>query len=210
MSRKKDERQIFIFPKFISQTAQSPFEEAEQELNYFWERDKTNQEKGELYERYVGYLYEEAGYSVDYYGIRKGLTDKGRDLVCRNGSRVLIIQCKNWNAKKIVRVNCIHQLRGTVDEYNRQYSNRIAQGVLFTASTLDADAKVASQRLNIEIREREFMRTRFPIIKCKKEKMSYYLPDSWHYREVRVDFHSGDFYCSTVLEAEQKGFRRAL
>lgn len=119
-------RQFLIYPPDRS--------EAERALDRFWMRDKTNIEKGELYERYIGYLYEDAGYQVDYYGIRKGFKDRGRDFICRSGSQVLIIQCKNWESGYFVMVNSVHQLRGTVDEYSLQYPHRKAHGILFTTS----------------------------------------------------------------------------
>ena len=42
-------------------------------LDRFWQRRKSAWLIGRLYERYIGYLFEEKGYDVDYVGIFKGL-----------------------------------------------------------------------------------------------------------------------------------------
>ncbi|MBQ7216502.1 MAG: hypothetical protein IJS39_11035 [Synergistaceae bacterium] len=51
-----------------------------EELHDFWVRiegTKEATELGRLYEQYIGYLYEEAGYEVEYTGIDKGNNDGG-------------------------------------------------------------------------------------------------------------------------------------
>ena len=35
---------------------------------------------GQDYERYIGYIYEQQGYKVQYHGIKKGFADLGIDL----------------------------------------------------------------------------------------------------------------------------------
>ena len=78
----------------------SPTERNQLALDRYKKRHKTNAEIGREYERYIGYLYEEKGYSVTYYGIERGLEDFGRDLICKKGGRTLVIQCKCWSNKK--------------------------------------------------------------------------------------------------------------
>ena len=51
-------------------------------LDAFKTKKLNNLEVGRLYERYVGYLYEQEGWSVTYKGIVDGLNDLGRDLIC--------------------------------------------------------------------------------------------------------------------------------
>ena len=41
-------------------------------LDRFWKRPKSKWLIGRIYERYIGYLYEQEGYDVDYVGISKG------------------------------------------------------------------------------------------------------------------------------------------
>ena len=52
---------------------------------------------GEFYERQIRYLYETKGWRVEPYGILKGKSDLGRDLICTKKKQVLIIQAKNWS-----------------------------------------------------------------------------------------------------------------
>lgn len=143
----KYNRQLYLFPKFVDEYSDEPLTQAQLELNNFWERNKNNPEKGALYERYIGYLYEEAGYYVAYTGIIKGVKDMGRDLVCRYGKRALIIQCKNWRYDKKIHAKYIYQLYGSVEHYRRQYPSRRVYGVFFTTSRLSFDAVVAARQL---------------------------------------------------------------
>ena len=46
-----------------------------------------------MYERYIGYLYEQKGYKVEYRGIELGLKDGGIDLVSKKKGEVLLVQC---------------------------------------------------------------------------------------------------------------------
>ena len=209
--RYDDKRQMFLFPKFVYEYGTDmPSSEAQKELNHYWEREKSNPENGALYERYIGYLYEEAGYHVEYTGIQKGVKDAGRDLVCRYGNRVLIIQCKNWAYDKKIYSKYIYQLHGTVDHYRCRYKNRRVSGVFFTTSRLSFDALIASRNLEIETHDSFLMWSFFPVVKCKCFEKKYYLPDDWHYNDVNMDLKAGDMYCMTVAEAESKGFARGM
>jgi len=66
---------------------------------------------------YVGYLYEQQGYSVEYKGIIDGFDDLGRDIIAQKGNEVCIIQCKYWAQYKEIREPHIFQLFGTTMEY---------------------------------------------------------------------------------------------
>ena len=61
---------------------------------------KSKWQIGRDYELYIGYRYSQSGYSVDYFGSYMGLEDLGRDLICKKGNKVLIVQCKYWSSKK--------------------------------------------------------------------------------------------------------------
>ncbi len=61
---------------------------------------KSKWQIGRDYELYIGYRYSQSGYSVDYFGSYMGLEDLGRDLICKKGNKVLIVQCKILEFKK--------------------------------------------------------------------------------------------------------------
>ena len=71
-------------------------------LDRYWKRKKTPWEIGRDYERYIGYLYEKEGWTVNYQGIEKGLEDLGRDLICKKGNLIEIVQCKYWRAERTI------------------------------------------------------------------------------------------------------------
>ncbi|WP_338622686.1 hypothetical protein [Selenomonas sp. TAMA-11512] len=69
-----------------------------------WEKRKESArqkriEAGACYERYIGFLSEEKGFSTIYYGILKGFDDHGIDLICARDKRIYIAQCKYWNPR---------------------------------------------------------------------------------------------------------------
>jgi hypothetical protein len=77
----------------------SSTERNQRALDRYLSKKKTSWQIGRDYERYIGYLYEQKGFSVYYQGIEKGLEDLGRDLICKKGEQVEIIQCKYWKVE---------------------------------------------------------------------------------------------------------------
>jgi hypothetical protein len=182
-------------------------------LDRFWQRPKSKRLIGRLYERYVGYLYEEQGYKVDYYGIYKGYEDLGRDLLCRKGKELIIIQCKNWSQFKTIYEKHIFQFFGTVFQYKDSNPGKKVKGIFYTTTQLSDLARRFAEELGIELVENHVFDQSYPCIKCNinpstKEKI-YHLPFDQMYDKTKVD-KKGEFYCQTVKEAESKGFRRAF
>ena len=185
-------------------------------------------EIGRDYERYIGYLYEMKGYKVEYVGIEKGLEDLGRDLVCIKGAEIEIVQCKCWASHKTIHEKHINQLYGTVVKYfidHNQIQNQKSSLTLFpeligsgqikanfiTSTKLSDTARKFATALNIKFIEEKPL-ARYPLIKCNigvnGEKI-YHLPFDQQYDKTVIK-NKGEFYASTVQEAEDKGFRRAF
>jgi len=184
---------------------------------------------GRDYERYVGYLYERNGYKVTYFGITEGLEDLGRDLICERGSETLIVQCKCWSKSKLIHEKHINQLFGTaikymIDQYKgqkyvmnpsslmRALDETKVRPVLWTATALSDTAASFAKVLNVEVHQNHPMRP-YPLIKCHINKKSgekiYHLPFDQMYDKAILEKEYGEFYAETVVEAEEKGFRRA-
>ncbi|UCE75193.1 MAG: restriction endonuclease [Methanomassiliicoccales archaeon] len=182
-------------------------------LDRFWNRPKSKSLIGRLYERYVGFLYESKGYSVDYVGIFKGFEDLGRDLICKKGKEVLVIQCKNWSQFKTIYEKHIFQFFGTVFQYKDSYPTNSVKGIFHTTTQVSELARRFANELGIELIENHVFDQNYPCIKCNinpstKEKI-YHLPFDQMYDKTKVNT-TGEFYCRTVKEAELKGFRRAF
>ena len=64
-------------------------------LDHYNNRKKSNWQIGIEYERYIGYLLEQKGYRVRYFGATEGRADMGRDLIAENKKQILIVQCKH-------------------------------------------------------------------------------------------------------------------
>lgn len=173
---------------------------------------------GRFYERYLGYLYEKDGWDVEYIGIFKGFEDMGRDLICKRGNEVKIIQAKCWSAEKLIHEKHIFQLFGTVQLYLMERSkNDLFKPVvtpIFTTTTALSDvAKKAAKWLNISVQENFELSKSYAMIKCNINqstgKRIYHLPMDQQYDKVKIVPELGECYATTVSEAESLGFRRA-
>lgn len=179
-------------------------------LDRYIARNKTNWEVGIEYERYIGYLCEKRGYSVTYNGARTKLEDMGRDLVLRREGEVILVQCKRWASDKTVHENHVFQLAGSVFEYQYQHPEISVSGVLVTSTTLSDVANHCAASLGVQVYSGVPFQD-YPRIKCnigRDGSRIYHLPVDQQYDNV-VIAADGEFYASTVAEAEAAGFRRA-
>ena len=107
---------LFYVPK-IEYERLSPLERNQLALERYLNKSHSRSEIGRIYERYLGYLYEQDGWTVEYFGIIEGYEDLGRDLICRKGNQVKIVQAKCWSSDKQVHEKHIFQLFGTTQLY---------------------------------------------------------------------------------------------
>ncbi len=175
---------------------------------------KSKWQIGRDYELYIGYLCESEGYHVDYYGSYMGLEDLGRDLICKKGKKVLLVQCKYWSQEKHIHEKHIMQLYGSFVEYQIEHDNNNVAAILITNTVLSDMAKKFADVLGIKFCEKVPLGD-FPRIKCNighdefgnKEKI-YHLPMDQQYDRIKLD-KPGEIQVMAVAEAENAGFRRA-
>lgn len=183
-------------------------------LDRYWGRKKTNGEIGRMYERYIGYYYESRGYDVEYFGIFKGLEDRGRDVIARKGNEEIIAQCKNWSSFKTIHEKHVFQLFGSIFQYKVQHGNgKNVVGAFYTTTKLSDWARLFATQLGVEVHEQFKMPKDYPCIKCNvsvKGDKIYHLPFDQQYDRINMNKRKGEFFCASIAEAEQKGFRRAL
>lgn len=180
---------------------------------YIESHKKSKWQIGRDYEMCVGYGYECKGYTVDYFGSFMGLEDLGRDLIAKKNNVTLIIQCKYWSGVKQIHEKHITQLYGTMIGYCVEHVVQPSDvhGVLITNIELSETAKRFAEYLGIQYKE-NYKMTEFPRIKCnigKDGERIYHLPFDQQYDSTKID-KPGEFMATTVLEAENAGFRRAL
>lgn len=175
-------------------------------LKNFWEtwhKDATN--RGFLYERYIGCIYEKAGYDVVYNGLLHGSNDMGRDLICSKANNVIIVQCKCLSGGKVY-PKSVHQLYGTSVQYGLRHPDKIVRGILFTTTGFTYDAIFAAGVLGIFLKGQLGLPRQFPIVRCIYKTKQYYLPDDWDYFFSGFDMRNGDICYRTVDAAENNGF----
>jgi len=196
---------------------------------YIQSRNKSPHEIGRDYESFIGYGYEQQGYEVQYHGMIKGFEDLGRDLICKKGNEILIIQCKCWSRTKVIREKHINQLFGTMVEYAiknkcvleghlgrlqsiEDLTKNKVKGVFATSTLLSEEANNFANLLGIQVIPGVPMAA-YPRIKCNvnpsRGTKIYHLPFDQQYEKIEINKREGDFYSFTALDAEKKGFVRA-
>lgn len=177
-------------------------------------RKKSLWQVGIDYERYVGYYYEQQGFSVKYHGALKVKEDLGIDLVCTKENMTFVIQCKRLShIKEIpVRENVIAQIFGASKYYGLVNNIQNIQPIIITTYKLSDEAKEFAKYLNVGILE-DFKIKQYPMIKCnisnKTGEKIYHLPFDQQYDSIIIEKEKGECYVFTVKEAVNKGFRRA-
>lgn len=182
-------------------------------LDRYWGRGKKSLWLiGKMYEHYIGYLYEQKGWDVEYFGIAERYEDFGRDLIATKGKKCHIIQCKNWSKYKKIYENHIFQLFGTTFEYQGQHPKLEVLPVFYTSTVLSDTATEFSKRLGMEINTSTKLE-KYPCIKCniskKNKEKIYHLPFDLNYDSVKIEPKRGEFYAENIKQAEEAGFRRA-
>lgn len=180
---------------------------------YRTRKNKSKWQIGIEYERYIGYLYEQKGYKVQYFGAIEGLNDLGRDLIASNGKKTLIIQCKYWSDTKIIHEKHIFQLFGTLIAYRLKNAPCAPIGIFVTSTVLSDTARLFAKELGIKVVQNKSFDPSYPCIKCNinpstKEKI-YHLPFDQQYDKIVISPERGECYAASVQEAENLGFRRA-
>ncbi len=183
-------------------------------LDRYWaSHTRSSWQVGRDYEQYIGYRYSQKGYQIEYYGIENGLEDLGRDIIAKNTKQTLIIQCKYWSSKKQIHEKHINQLYGTIAEYcfENDLNPTTVRGILVTNISLSDTAKRFASYLGVEVVE-NYPLGKYPCIKCNINRSTsekiYHLPFDQQYDSCKIST-PGEFYATTVLEAEKAGFRRA-
>ena len=170
-------------------------------------------EIGRFYERYIGHLYEEDGYDVEYHGAVNGVADLGRDLIVRGSDEVFIVQTKCWSRAKLIQENLIFQLYGSMTHFMRtsKIKDRETKAVFYTTAKFSDTAREVAQVLGVDLKIVDLNRS-YPMIKCNVSEdgeKSYHLPFDPYYDKIKIRHHHGEFFAQTVREAAEKGFRRA-
>ena len=187
---------------------------AQRKLDAYLNGQMSPSEIGLFYERYVGYIYENSGFDVDYNGATSGYKDMGRDLIARKGRSIHIIQTKCWAKNKTIHEKHIFQLFGSTAHYRMQndFSDSFTIQPVFCTSAKYSDvAHQVADVLGVELGWVKLDRT-YPLIKCNvnlKGERIFHLPFDRYYDKIKIRPKNENCYVHTVKEAVEKGFRRA-
>lgn len=182
---------------------------------YIQNRNKSKWMIGRDYELSCAWLYEQKGCHVIRNGIEAKLNDHGRDLIITNPANTVIwiVQCKYWASSFEIHENVIMQLFGSkvaFDIENNLYPTQ-TKAVLMVPnfSVITDTAMKFAKNLGVEVIRNDM--TDYPRIKCNVngESKIYHLPFDQQYDRTKIE-KSGEFYAKSIVEAESKGFRRAM
>jgi Restriction endonuclease len=190
----------------------SEAERNQRALDRYLKSRKSPWQLGRDYERYVGYLREQAGFAVTYQGIEKGFEDLGRDVLAERDGLIEVIQCKRWAQAKTIHEKHVFQLYGTVVLARLENPDKEVSGTFTTTTELSPKARLVAKYLRIKIEER-FPLSDYPRIKCNIGRRGgeriYHLPFDQQYDTTVIEPERDELYVVTVAEAEARGFRRA-
>ena len=182
-------------------------------LERYWRKKKTKWEIGRDYERYIGYLYEDKGYSVYYQGIVEGFADLGRDLICVKGNTAEVVQCKYWSKEKQIHEKHIFQLYGTYIAYKIDHPRQDVMACFVTSTELSDRARMFAGELDIIFFD-NYPLQQYPCVKCNISRRDgtkiYHLPFDQQYDRTHIEDERNECFVKTVKEAEDLGFRRAF
>lgn len=204
----------------------------ERELwEYANRRNLSKREAGDRYERYLGYLYERAGWRVEYYGLTEGVANanRGIDLICEKDGTVHFVQTKYWSDGVVAKTNVNNVIDRTVKNMQSIVEKRAigakVQAVLAARPKLSAQVARYAQEQGVLLLD-DLPLQPYPLVKChtgRRGSKKYFLPyladknpakygeihqGAWEpYDLVRMDWGSGDVYVHTIEEAEALGYK---
>ena len=168
---------------------------------------------GRQYERYVGYLFEEKGFAVNYNGLSKGLEDGGIDLVARAPRKIRLVQCKRWRMP--VNVDVVSRLQGAVGRFiyeerrGKPAATRTSiRGVIATTGGIEAEALELAAHFGIYVMPR-LKYAMYPAIKAQRitsDGGRFLLPFTQGYDRMRLNQRAGDCFFASIREALANGF----
>ncbi len=181
-------------------------------LDRYVNKNHNSEEIGLFYEIYIGYLYEDDGWHVEYQGALKHKLDRGIDLICIKDNMVKLVQCKCWSKDKQIHEKHIFQLYGVKEAmlFANKFPNMKVEAVLVISNTVSEYAQHMANKLDIVVRSNILLNKNYPKIKCVENNghKIYHLPTDQQYDRIDM-LRSGREYVKTVKEAEDKGYRRA-
>ena len=123
--QKEQEKQEIEIQQITSKLSEKTKAEARQ-------KKQTNINVGKLYECYIGSIYEQYNWTVEYNGINKGVHDKGIDLICRKDDKTVVVQCKCYKTSYVL-VKDIYQFYGAFRHYAIKHPQERVSATFWTS-----------------------------------------------------------------------------
>lgn len=135
---------------------------------------------GNVYEKYVGQVLEDEGYSVTYRGLDLGMNDRGIDLIAQNDNETLFIQCK-YQVGRITKNKMewiLYKASQVLLDYRSKYAHKIT--FMLIVNNLEANF---SRRVpkGFQLNGVSSSKSEYPIL-------AYFLSHNHTQDKVKLDF----------------------
>lgn len=124
------------------------------------------------YMRYVGHLFEVKGYNVNYYGIRKGISDSSIDLIVYDEFETIFVKCAYRTKDRAVGERVILGFHEACISWAALHISHpiLEHGVIInmvcTNSELTLKAMQCAYNFDVKRIDKLYLDTNYPLIKC--------------------------------------------
>lgn len=185
-------------------------------LDDYIKREKTLWEKKRDYKLYIGFLFRQKRFQVQYISSTKKRESTDKDLIAQKGKQIILIKSEYCNDAKETLTQCVNALGKAMEAYSFEHkiNKKNIKGMFYSnIGFTDIASKLANSLGIILIPYQEC--GEFPRIKCNigrdengKPVKIYHLPVDQQYDRVKIEL-KGECFVETIAEAEKRGFRRA-
>ncbi len=147
------------------------------------EEKKFLKEKGDIYEKFIGHVFEKKGDVVIYNGFIRGYKDEGVDIISISMKRktIELIQCKDWTKKRMYLkdIEIIYKKLNDFDLSHISYTPKSVKMYLQIKRTLkDIGESIKSDKEKFVISKTLYMSSDtvidFDSVKCKQIKSNIF------------------------------------
>jgi len=135
---------------------------------------------GQVYEKYVGQIFEDEGYEVSYNGLNYGFLDRGIDLIATKESSIAFIQCKF--TKNII-------TKARIEWILYKASNKLYESYKELNKKISFILVVNSKEDNFSTKKHKGFKLTFtPMTKVEFPMLQYFLDHNYIQDKVRLEF----------------------
>lgn len=139
--------------KSLIEAQKKQIDNYEDELGIKQLSQKEREKAGREYEEHIAKILRRQNWEITYNGIIKGINDEGIDLIGQKNSQILLVQCKNWKADKLIGEKTIFAFEGACRYFQSKNKEDKIKKAFYSSCPFSDSAKKVAAKLNIEIHD---------------------------------------------------------